>query len=216
MRASLFFVTLSLAILPRFATAGPSTKPVDVVGSNDLLCIGIWDVRPTGGETLKTVRVDEKGYVQLYYVPPVKVAGKTFEQAEKEIADVYRGNGVLQAPVPSINRLETAATASVAAGKIGVGDRVSVRIFVIVPGVEEARILTVSEGGKVGLPVLGQFKLAGLSDAEAELAIAKALEDQYNIQKIPVSVLRLGSHQANEPTVAAEPNARATQTLPRR
>src|SRR5206468_579641 len=42
----------------------PPPSP-DVVGVNDLLCIGVWDNRPTGGETLKTVRVDPQGNVSL-------------------------------------------------------------------------------------------------------------------------------------------------------
>ena len=58
-------------------------KPADTLAVNDLLCIGIWDVRPTGGESLKTVRVDSQGFVSLYYVGQVRIAGKTMEQAEK-------------------------------------------------------------------------------------------------------------------------------------
>ena len=120
-----------------------------------------------------------------------------------------------QEPLPSVNRLEAAATASVRVDKIAVGDRVSVKILDLVSGLEEARVLTVSEGGKVGLPLLGQFKLAGLTEADAEQAVIKALEERFDLRKIPVSVLRLGARQQSEPTVAAEPNARATQTLPR-
>jgi protein involved in polysaccharide export with SLBB domain len=198
----------------------PATQPatgqgVDTVAPNDLLCIGIWDVRPTGGETLKTVRVDAKGFVTLYYVGQVKVGGLTFERAEFVIADAYRGNGITDNAAPSVNRLEGGAAPSVPSGQIAVGDRVSVRILDLVPDIEQSRLLTVSEGGKVGLPLLGQFKLAGLTEADAEAAISRAFEERFGLRHVPVSLLRLGKNQSAEPTVAAEPNARATSELPR-
>src|SRR2546421_359597 len=112
------------------AAAEPTTQPVDTVGPNDLLCIGIWDIRPTGGETLKTVRVDPMGYVSLYYV--------------------------------------------------------------------------------------GQVKVAGITEGDAEAAITRAFELQFGLRSVPVSVLRLGPRQDAEPTVAAEPNARPTQQVPQR
>jgi protein involved in polysaccharide export with SLBB domain len=208
MRANALLVCSLLCLVSHGTVAAPATQPVDLVAVNDLLCVGICD-RPADGETLKTVRVDSQGKVSLYYVGQVKIVGKTFEQAEKEIAEAYRGTGVLNNAYPSINRLETAGNVSVTAGKITAGERLSLRIFEVVPDIEEARVLTVSEGGKVGLPLLGQFKLAGLTEAEAEQAIARAMEDQFNLKNIPVSVLRLGSRQQSEPTVAAEPNARA-------
>lgn len=210
---------LSLATLPlvapQLSSAGPTTHPVDMIAPDDLLCIGIWDVRPTGGETLKTVRVDPKGNVSLYYIGEVRVGGKSFEEAEHDIAEAYRGTGTLAVPAPSLNRLESAANASTTSAKIAAGERISVRILDLVPDIEESRVLTVSEGGKVGLPLLGQFKVAGLTEAEVELAVARTMEDQFNLKKIPVSVLRLAPHQSSEPTTAAEANARPTQQLPR-
>ena len=198
------------------AAAEPTTQPVDTVGPNDLLCIGIWDIRPTGGETLKTVRVDPKGYVSLYYVGQVKLAGKSFEQAEREINDTYRANGITNNAAPSLNRLEHGAIASVQYGPIAVGERISVRVLDLVPDVEQSRIFTVSEGGKVGLPLLGQFKVAGITEGDAEAAITRAFELQFGLRSVPVSVLRLGPRQDAEPTVAAEPNARPTQQVPQR
>jgi protein involved in polysaccharide export with SLBB domain len=189
--------------------------PPDIVGVNDLLCIGIWEIRPTGGETLKTVRVDPHGNVSLYYIGQVKLAGLTFEQAEEAIASAYRNNSLLDNAAPSLNRLETGAAPSIGSGVIASGDRLSIRIFDLVPDVQESRLLTVSAGGKVGLPLLGQFQLAGLTEADAEKAITKALEDKFNLHHIPISVLRLAPKQSAEPTVAADTTARATQELPR-
>jgi protein involved in polysaccharide export with SLBB domain len=195
------------------SSAQPTTQPVDTINPNDLLCIGIWDIRPTGGETLKTVRVDPKGYVSLYYVGQVKLAGKTFEQAEREINDVYRANNVTNNAAPSLNRLENGATASVQYGLIGVGERISVRVLDLVPDVEQCRVFTVSEGGKVGLPLLGQFKVAGMNEADAEAAITRSFEVQFGLHNVPVSILRLGPRQESEPTTASEPNSRPTQQV---
>ncbi len=211
-----FSVCLLLSTAARRAPAGGSaTQPVDMIATNDLLCVGIWDVRPTGGETLKTVRVDEQGNISLYYVGQLRVAGRSFEQAEKEIGDAYRASNQLQNAIPSINRLETGKSVSISSGPIAVDDRLSVRIFDLVPDIEECRILKVSEGGKVGLPLLGQFKMAGLTEADAEIAIARAFEQQFELKNIPVSVLRLGPKQQTEPTTVGDANARRTQQLPR-
>ena len=79
-----------------------------------------------------------------------------------------------------------------------------------------ARVFTVSDGGKVGLPLLGQFKVAGMTEADAEAAITRAFELQFGLRSVPVSVLRLGPRQEAEPTVASEPNARPTQQVPQR
>jgi protein involved in polysaccharide export with SLBB domain len=210
----LFCAGLALIQRPHIVCAGgPTTQPiVDVIVANDLLCIGIWDNRPTGGETLKTVRVDGNGYVSLFYIGQLKLAGLTFEQAERSIADTYRANGALENCAPSLNRLEPAHAASVRAAAISAGERISVRILDLVPEVEQSRIFTVSDGGKVGLPLLGQFKVEGLTEANAEVAITRAFEQQFNLRNIPVSVLRLGPRQNAEPTVAAEPGIHLNQS----
>ena len=101
-------------------------------------------------------------------------------------------------------------------GPIAVGERISVRVLDLVPDVEQSRIFTVSEGGKVGLPLLGQFKVAGITEGDAEAAITRAFELQFGLRSVPVSVLRLGPRQEAEPTVASEPNARPTQQVPQR
>ena len=200
---AIFIACLMFCPMPRVASAGPATKPVDTIAINDLLCVGVWELRPTGGERLKTVRVDAQGNVSLYFIGTVRVVGRTFEQAEKDIADAYRANHVLGDAAASVNRLETAAAASVPAGKIAPGDRICVRIFDLHPNVEESRVFNVSDGGSVGLPLLGQFKLGGLTEAEAEQAIARTLEEKSIARNTPVSVLRLGPNQPSEPTTDA-------------
>ena len=55
--------------------------------------IGIWDVHPTGGETLKTVRVDPQGNVSLFYLGQLRIGGMNFAQAEDAISAAYRNAG---------------------------------------------------------------------------------------------------------------------------
>jgi protein involved in polysaccharide export with SLBB domain len=215
MTSRIFMMLICLGMTASLQAQNQRGAPPDIVGVNDLLCIGIWEIRPTGGETLKTVRVDPQGNVSLYHLGQVKLAGLTFEQAEAAIATAYRNNTILDNAAPSLNRLESGAAPSITSGLIAAGDRLSIRIFDLVPDVQESRLLTVSAGGKVGLPLLGQFQVAGLTEAAAEQAITKAMEDKYNLHHIPISVLRLGPRQTAEPTVAADTSARATQELPR-
>ena len=47
-----------------------------------------------------------------------------------------------------------------------------------------------------------------MTEADAEKAIVRAFDEQFNLRNIPVSVLRLGPKQQAEPTTAAEANAR--------
>ena len=163
MTSRIFMMLICLGMTASLQAQNQRGAPPDIVGVNDLLCIGIWEIRPTGGETLKTVRVDPQGNVSLYHLGQVKLAGLTFEQAEAAIATAYRNNTILDNAAPSLNRLESGAAPSITSGLIAAGDRLSIRIFDLVPDVQESRLLTVSAGGKVGLPLLGQFQVAGLT-----------------------------------------------------
>lgn len=201
--AMLALVVVIVAAVSIHQEAQPQPPSPDIVGPNDLLCIGIWDTHPTGGETLKTVRVDPQGNVSLYYIGQLKIAGMNFAQAEDAIIAAYRNSGVVKDTFASLNRLESGQSPSIQSGAIQPGDRISVALLDLVPEVRHARILTVSPGGAVGLPMLGQFRIAGLTEASAETAIQRAMSDKFNINNLAVSVLRLSPRQFEEPTVAA-------------
>ena len=204
----------SFVSLTARAQLAPPPSP-DIVGVNDLLCIGVWDNRPTGGETLKTVRVDPQGNVTLYYIGQVKLAGLNFEQAEAAINTAYRNNGVLQNPAASLNRLENGNNPSIQSGQIGPNDRIAIHMLDLVPDVDQSRLLTVSAGGKVGLPLLGQFQVAGMTEAAAEQAISRALSDRFGMQNVAISVLRLAPKHNDEPSVqlpSAHPSQEGVRT----
>lgn len=72
---------------------------------------------------------------------------------------------------------------------IGRNDLVSVAITdLVAPNVETVRSTRVSESGTISLPLVGQVKAAGLTEAELEKAIGKAYKDANLIENAQVSV----------------------------
>lgn len=184
--------------------AATSAQRVDTIMPGDTLCIGVAELFPGQVETIKTVHVNAQGDVPLLYLGGVHVGGMEFGTAEKVIAEAYKGAQLVAQTSVSINRL--------AGGKVArplrAGDRVSVRIFELAePGEWVVRIVPVSEGGKVGLPFIGQVELAGMDEGAAERVIAKRYEDQQRIRDAMVSVYRLEEGETEEPTI--EPNVPA-------
>ena len=57
---------------------------------------------------------------------------------------------------------------------------------------EQLRQLHVSEAGNIGLPYLGQTKVGGLTEIDAEAAVLKAYQERGLIQNyVPISILRV-------------------------
>lgn len=205
-------MVLALAVWPlvhvraqaRIPSPIAAAQGVDTIMPGDTLCIGIAELFPGQVETIKTVHVNAQGDVPLLYLGGVHVGGMEFGTAEKVIAEAYKGAQLVAQTSVSINRL--------AGGKVArplrAGDRVSVRIFELAePGEWVVRIVPVSEGGKVGLPFIGQVELAGMDEGAAERVIAKRYEDQQRIRDAMVSVYRLEEGETEEPTI--EPNVPA-------
>ena len=72
---------------------------------------------------------------------------------------------------------------------IGRNDLVSISITdLVAPNVETVRTNRVSESGMVSLPIVGQVKAAGLTEAQLEQSISKAYADANVIQHAQVSV----------------------------
>jgi protein involved in polysaccharide export with SLBB domain len=185
---------LTLLIALPLAAEPPSkaAQAADVVGPGDLLAIGMLETGAKA-ELIKLCRVDEAGQVSLYWIiKPLKLGGMTFVDAEKEIAKTYTDLGLLHQPLVSLNRIETGAQAAAAGFKLGPimpGEWVRVRIggasgFM-------SRFLKVTDGGSVGVPMLGQTHVGGLSEAQAEQAITNDLANQSLVKNAMISVLRL-------------------------
>jgi len=72
---------------------------------------------------------------------------------------------------------------------VGKNDLLSVTINDLVgPGVETTKTTRVSESGNISLPLVGQIKALGLTEAELEQAVAKAYKDAKLIENAQVSV----------------------------
>lgn len=72
---------------------------------------------------------------------------------------------------------------------IGRNDLVSISVTdLVAPNVETVRTNRVSESGMISMPLIGQVKAAGLTEAELEKAISKAYREANIIQNAQVSV----------------------------
>jgi RNA polymerase sigma factor (sigma-70 family) len=178
----------------------PAPRPAaaDTIMPGDTLCIGVSDLLPGQVETIKTVHVSSEGDVSLLYVGAVRVGGMDFAAAEKAIAEAYQGAQLVRRTSVSINRL----AGGKAARPLRAGDRVSVRIFELAaPGEWINRVVPISEGGRVGLPFVGQVELAGMEEGPAEQAIARRYAGDMGVREPIVSVYRLEEDEAAEPTI---------------
>lgn len=209
-----FILTHACAALPisrsAFAASEPpaATRPSanaatagdDVIVPGDLLVIAYPDVTPPGTECLRPSRVSADGTITVPFVGAVKVAGMSLGAAEKAVGRSLKEARIVATPAVSIDRHERAAAASVTPGPIVAGDVLRVSVWEVSgPGVETLRTLHVSAAGEVGLPLLGQTKLAGLTEGAAEAAIVKAYRDARMIDRAIVSVLRVKPAAGPEP-----------------
>lgn len=163
---------------------------------------------------MKPVRVDPNGAVPMSYVKdPLKLGGLSLAEGEKAIGQTLQKAGVIDHPNVWIDRMERGDAASVALGPIAPGDVVRVSLVELIgPGAEQVRNFHVSEAGAIGLPFLGQTKIAGMSEADAEHAIREGYEKASVAQNIVVSVLRVKLPPGPEPMPMSEiSNARVTK-----
>lgn len=172
------------------------------IAPGDRLCIGVAGLDPADVETLKTVRVAADGGVGLYFVGVLKIGGLTYEEAERTIAKAYTEGHLVQGPSVTVNWLAPPKAVR-ADDKLAAGDRISLKVFDLHPNAVAGRLLTINRAGTAGIPYLGQVTLAGLSDAEAESAIAKQYSERGLIHNPRISVFHLSPEEISEPTVDA-------------
>jgi protein involved in polysaccharide export with SLBB domain len=193
-------LSLLISASPKTHAQSPAaTEPdTDTVAPGDTLCIGVSDLHPARAELLKTVHVTAAGDVRLFYVGSIHIAGLSFEDAEKAIAKAYKDAAISNDSAVTINRLATGTPPAT----LKPGDRLSIKIIDLAgSGRSVARILPLSPAGKLSLPYLGQIKLAGYSEAEAETAIQKAYADKQIVKEALISVLLLQPGESTEPTI---------------
>jgi polysaccharide export outer membrane protein len=100
--------------------------------------------------------------------------------------------------------LVTAATAAAQTEKLGAGDAVRVTVFQQPDLTTEARI---SERGTINMPLIGEVKLAGMSQAEAAGAIADGLKSGNYLKnpQVSLAITTLRSRQVSVLGLVARP-----------
>ena len=76
--------------------------PDYVVAPGDLLIVTIYHYRPEGGDFSSEVRVDDRGYVSLPMMEPVKVAGLSLAETRRALVRALRSAEVLREPLVTL------------------------------------------------------------------------------------------------------------------
>jgi protein involved in polysaccharide export with SLBB domain len=174
----------------------------DAVRPGDLLILRIPELTGPNTTYVKPVRVDAGGRVTVPYVKePLTLGMLTLAEAEKAVNEGLRKAGVMETPGTWIDRMERAEAASVKPGPIAPGDVVRVSIVELQgPGLEQVHNLHVSEAGNIGLPYLGQTKVGGMTEIEAEGAVVQAYRGKGLVHDyVPISILRVKLPPGPEP-----------------
>jgi polysaccharide export outer membrane protein len=72
------------------------------VAPGDLLAITIYNFRPGGGNFESDVRIDDRGYVSLPIMQPVRAAGLTVAELRQALVEAMQASGVLNQPLVSV------------------------------------------------------------------------------------------------------------------
>jgi hypothetical protein len=90
------------------------------IGKNDLISISIYDLLGEGtGETVKSVRVSESGYVSMDFIKPVYAVGFTETQLQDAIKQAYADAGQIKNARVSVTVAEERARIFSAYGNVG-------------------------------------------------------------------------------------------------
>lgn len=73
-----------------------------IVGAGDLLVVTIHSYRPEGGDFVSDVRVDDRGYIRLPMLDPVRASGRTLTQVRQALVFGLRHEHVLLDPLVSV------------------------------------------------------------------------------------------------------------------
>jgi protein involved in polysaccharide export with SLBB domain len=75
----------------------------------EFLRVSLWELAGPGVESVKTVRVDEKGQVVLPLLGATAVAGQSEGAAEKAVAQAYANAGLLQNAIVTVRKVNGSA-----------------------------------------------------------------------------------------------------------
>jgi protein involved in polysaccharide export with SLBB domain len=141
-------------------------------------------------------RVDADVWIALPLVGKLKVGKLSPAEAACAVDKIYHEMQLIGAANARIEHVQL-NTKPPAPGPFAAGDFAHVQMWDLEgPGIETRLIKEVSADGKLDLPHGVSVKLAGLSDSDAEVAVAKAYHDAELINKLQVCVLRISAEEA--------------------
>lgn len=163
------------------------------VGAGDLISVTIYDLVGPGKGATFPVRVDGDGKASLPHVGQVQVGGRTTDRAASAVSGAYRDAKLIENAVVTVGVLESGSAATVKPGPLNRGDRLRITIYGLVAQLQQPTtvLAMIGDDGSIELPVAGELKLAGLTEAEADKAIATLYRERGAVQGAIVSVLRL-------------------------
>jgi protein involved in polysaccharide export with SLBB domain len=173
-------------------TPVPKAAPLPHTIQNfDLLEIVIGD-GVAAPPTDELVRVQADGTVRLMNVGVVKVAGLDRAAAESTIADQVQSRQIMDHPVVRVTRKQSATAATAPHGPIVAGDVIHLVVRDLNgqgnPAVVDRRV---NLAGMLNVPLLGEFKVAGMTDPQAAEAVAAAYAEKQILAKAMLDLTTL-------------------------
>ena len=182
----------AFAMLFLGASGRAQTKPTEVVQPGDLLLVTVHDMIQRGSPTDFDVRVDDEGKISLPLVRRISVQDLSFADAAKAIAKQFEDKGYLKKAKVEVRRTDEPAEKKIKPAPIAVGETVKIRIWDLRKLGQSADFEPgIMDDGTVDLPVVGKFKLAGLTEFEAEDAVARQCATRGLLKDAMVTVRRI-------------------------
>jgi hypothetical protein len=91
---------LRALLVDRPPNLGPDSDYI--IGAGDLLSVTIYNYRAGGGDFVSDVRVDDRGYISLPMIDPIRIAGSSLARARRDIVLSLRRSQVLHEPLVSV------------------------------------------------------------------------------------------------------------------
>ena len=175
------------------AAANPARTTVDeslgTIEKRDLLRVRIDGLHPGPPPAEKWVRVDDDGLASLPYIGGQKLTGVTTAQAEAALAKAFREAGIIQNAQVDVRRIEAGSRVSANLARLNKGDLVAVTVDDLTgAGVTSEFRAHVGADGELPVPLIGAPKVDGLSQIQAEQAIAREFQNRGVLRDAIVGV----------------------------
>jgi protein involved in polysaccharide export with SLBB domain len=181
----------------------PTTQPGRIV-VGDLIEIELPDLGAPGKSLVVPKQVGTDGTISLpYSSKPLPVNSKTNGEIERAITAEYEAQGVSRQAQAHVRRLRVAGTGGATPGLIAPYDLLRIGISELTgPSSTTILIGRVGGDGTVNVPFTGPQKIGGMTDQQAEKAIAAGYRNAHVIQNAIVTVLRLEAAPAGAEKIA--------------